>query len=358
MSLPKKETLRIAYLDILKILSIFAVLIIHASVEGFYYPPFSVKYVFTVMLSCLSRFAVPVFVMCSGAVFLSKEREFTIKQIFFKYIFRIVVVLIVTSVFYECVTILEVYFKTGVFDLFLIKRGIYNLLSFNTHFHLYYLYIMVLVYAFVPLIRTFLKASDKSTDFYLLVFLFVTANLLPTLRFFFPFDRYFGGITTQFSQNLSYGMISYFFLGYFLNTYTLTKKQTSLVVLLGILGGVATFLLTTINTIKTGVLCEFFLNSTAVNVYFMAAGLFAFIKSAFKKPLKDKTLNVLSLLSKSTFVTYLIHPFFNIIFKNLGLSLSAFSPLLSLPVMVLINFVLCFFVYLVLSKIPLIKKFI
>lgn len=350
---------RLTFIDILKTIAILGVLVIHATSTAFVsYEPISAEYIFTVFISCIARISVPTFVMCSGAVFLAKNKTVTIRQIYTKYIPRIICALLLFSVFYEVVLIFEFYSYTGVFDLSVIQNSIHKLLTFNTYFHLYYLYIVVILYALVPVIKTYLQASTQKTDFYLLSFLFFTANLLPTLRMHYPFDRYFGGMTLQYSMNLVYGMLSYFFLGYYLSTYELSRCKRIVIVVLGVLGAIVTFSGTGIYRIYTDKLTENYINAMSVNVYFMAAAIFVVMKKLSVKLKSDKAKSFYACISNASFTIYLIHQFYNIVFARLGLTLTTATPFVTFPVIVILDFIFSFITYLLFKRIPIIKKLV
>jgi len=79
---------RILYPDILRILAVFAVMMIHVSASGFYTNPVqSFTWQVVNFYECMVRWAVPVFVMVTGMFFLnlSKRDNFvkTISQEYF-----------------------------------------------------------------------------------------------------------------------------------------------------------------------------------------------------------------------------------------------------------------------------------
>ena len=350
---------RVAYLDLLKVIAIFGVLIIHSTSAAFVmYDVYSLSYFFTVFISCVSRVCVPVFIMCSGTVFLSPTRDVTVREIYKKYILRIVCVLAIFAVFYSVMVILEEYTYVGVFDKIFIDNTIDNLLSFNTHFHLYYLYIIIVMYALVPPIKVFLKSASRKNEFYFLAFLFVTANFLPTLRMFWPFNEYFGGMTLQYSMNLVYGMLSYFFLGHYLSSYDITKIKTRIIYILGAAGAIITFILVSKHKLIYGVLNENYINAMTINVYFMSAAIFLLCKKYGECIKSTKVVRIIAIVSKSTFSIYLIHQFYNMVFARIGFTLEFATPFVSLPLMIIANFSLSFLSYLFFKKIPFLKKLV
>ena len=80
---PQKN--RILSYDILRILAILAVVMIHTSCQGFYTLPVNTtSFKTSLLLDSLSRFAVPIFVMISGALMLDETKDLSSKKIFKK----------------------------------------------------------------------------------------------------------------------------------------------------------------------------------------------------------------------------------------------------------------------------------
>lgn len=356
----KKVTFsRSIYIDFIKTIAIICVIIIHTTSLSF--TGFDVKsasYFFSAFLSCAARIAVPLFVMCSGAVFLNMSKEIETKKIYKTYIPRLLASLIIFALFYEGMDILFSYLATGVFDISVIKTCINNLLTFSTHFHLYYLYIIIFIYCLVPIIRVYLKSATQKDLKYLLTFLIITASVLPFLRCFFPFNTYFGSMTLQYSLNLTYGMLVYFILGHYLNTYELSEKAFKTVCILGIASVLVTFGGTTLHTIKYGWLTESFISAMTPFVLSSACAVYIAIKKSSAKIQSKKTTKIITFISKSSFCIYLIHHFYIMILEKLGLSIFAFTPFLSLPLVIILTFILSVATYIVLSRVPLFRKIV
>lgn len=345
---------RVLYLDILKTAAVFAVVVLHVTGKGLMaYYPVTNDFNITLLFNSFFRFAVPIFVMCSGALFLNPEKEVTVKSLFFKYLPRIISALAVFSVFYETVEIIRVKLNTGIFDINTFKNSVNNLLTFNTHYHLYYLYIVIILYLSVPFFKTFLKSATEKNVLYILTFLFVFSIILPFFRNFYPLNTYFQGMTLQYSINLTYGMLTYFVLGYYLSQFNVSQKATYLIYALGIVGLVTTFFGTSYFSLQNGVLNEIFLAGNSPNVFFCTTALFLFIKRRFQN---KSAVNAITFLSKSSFCIYLIHDLFIIIFDENNLNILSFSPIISVPLMTIAIIIPSIICYLLLRKIPLIKK--
>ncbi len=355
----KTTSSRSVYIDLIKTIAIICVIIIHTTSLSFTgYQINTANYFFTAFLSCAARIAVPLFVMCSGAVFLNMSKEIPTKKIYKTYIPRLLASLIVFALFYEGITILFSYLATGVFDITIIKGCINNLLTFGTHFHLYYLYIIIFIYCIVPIIRVYLKSATQKDLKYLLTFLIITASILPFMRCFYPLNTYFGSMTLQYSLNLTYGMLMYFMLGHYLNTYEISKKTSKIIYILGILGVLVTFGGTTLHTLKNGFLTESFISAMTPGVLLSACAVYIAIKKSSAKIQSKKTTKIITFISKSSFCIYLIHHFYIMILEKLGLSIFAFTPFLSLPLVIILTFILSVATYIVLSRVPLFRKIV
>ena len=71
------------YIDILRIVACFSVIMLHASAQPWYSLPVDgIGFKIANSYDALFRFGVPVFVMISGALFLAPDREITIKKLY------------------------------------------------------------------------------------------------------------------------------------------------------------------------------------------------------------------------------------------------------------------------------------
>ena len=95
---------RIVWLDLLRIFSIFFVIMIHVtSINWYTETPSSFDFNVLNFYNGISRFCVPVFVMLSGALLLSKK-NIDIKTFYKKNILRLIIALIFWGLFYALLT--------------------------------------------------------------------------------------------------------------------------------------------------------------------------------------------------------------------------------------------------------------
>ena len=173
--------------DAAKTAAIFGTLLIHASAAGgFAGAPGSFGWTSALFWNCLLRSAVPVFFLCSGALLLPPEKEVTVRRVWTKYIPRILAALLFWAAAYEGVELLRGWRAAGVLERTALRQAALNLVLFHHKNHLYYLHIILLVYAVLPLTRRLVAAADRRLLNYALGIWFVLGCLAPTLKFFPP----------------------------------------------------------------------------------------------------------------------------------------------------------------------------
>ncbi len=349
---------RIPFIDLLKTIAILGVIIIHVSSRALiHYDVASVNWNLSVFWGAVVRWSVPVFLMCSGVLFLNSDKSVSIKQIFSKYLPRLIAALVFWAVLYEVCDVYLSYVHTGFIELSVLKESIKNLLTCNTHFHLYYLYIIILIYALIPIIRVFTNAADRRQIEYALGAWFVLGIVYPFIVKFYPFYM-LKGIVVQYKIAMAYSSIGYFILGHYLHKYTLSKKTTFIMYLLGAVGFAITFGGTIYRSESSNTLDTIFLEGMSPNIVFMACGMFLLAKNIKGIYKSDKIVKLLGFISQGSFCVYLFHDFINIAYRELKIESTIANPVISIPFLTLINLGISLFVYIILSKIPFVKKYL
>ena len=106
-----KDTRRIFWLDLLRIISIFSVIALHAAAVGYEgkFCAGSDNWQWCNIYGSVTRFCVPVLVMISGVMLLNPEKDYSIKKIFFHKIFHLAAAFILWIIFYSTVWQLELH---------------------------------------------------------------------------------------------------------------------------------------------------------------------------------------------------------------------------------------------------------
>ena len=160
---------RIAYYDNLRVLAIFGIIAIHVFQLWHHGEQVNGMYIF--MFVEIFRYAVPIFLMLSGALLLNRDIDLN-------YFLRHKLTRIAYPfIFYSIIS----------FVLSLISDKPF---SFNIFANYWYFWMILGVYLAVPIINKFIQhASVREIEYFLLIFLF--AAIFYQLVLYFRFDNYF-----------------------------------------------------------------------------------------------------------------------------------------------------------------------
>ncbi len=343
ISAPRERTM---YIELLRIISMVAVVAIHLtgafileiSPKGFNWQVLNIWRTAT-------QFAVPVFVMISGSLFLDCSREMPIKKLYGKYILRLVTAFAFWSLFY------------AIFMFFIRQDGgkkfAYRLI--DGHFHLWYITMLIFLYILVPVLKL-ITANRTVMKYFLLLWIVITlfwGNLIK-YDFMEPFRIAFKGNAYYSFTN---GFVGYFVAGYFLATEDFSKKQQKIIYVLGALGFVLTAGLTCYFSIKGGNTKAYYSNGM-LGVCLMAIAVFVFGKYELSRiKFSEKGKKFICYLSSLTFGGYLIHMFFKEVLEMLGIHALTFNPLISMPLFTVLISLLSLGSAAIIKKIPFFKKY-
>ncbi len=350
-----RETSRVLYLDLLRIISIFAVVILHISAPiAANMSNYGIKWWWIGNLAdSATRWSVPVLIIISGRLMLDNNREEKPSLFLKKRITKIIIPLIFWSFIYMIR-------KSGTpvqFDMSLVKSFIKNLYAGNVHIHLWYLYMLVGLYLITPIVKPYVNNVKKEALVYFIAIWFITNGIIVFLE---KFTIYNIGLNLSFFH----WSLGYYILGFFLEKYNPSTKQRKIAYILGILGLIGTtygtYLLTENNG---GELVEHLYSYLAPNVMFMSLAIYLLFKSTnWNKTIDNMPIinSLITSFNKTSFGIYLIHLLVLDIISSgeLGIIINAYSfnPIIGIPLVGVITFLISHFVVLILQRIPLINK--
>ena len=343
---------RIEYLDLLRILCSFSVVVIHISSQNLKSTQLlSPEWKIFIFYNSIVRFGVPIFFMISGTIFLEKDISFCI--MLNKYIKNIYIKLLFWSFFYSLrKKIIHKYNYKETFLIFL-----------NGNMHLWFLFRIIGLYLITPFLKLITKNKKLFKIFLILhvPFVLLFPNLL-TIIFYNSKDYYnnLNGIISKFGLNgfLNHNQMYYIF-GFYLNRYNIKPLFRIMIYILGIFGIIFTFQMTYYISFKKNKKINFY-SDFYINVFSASIGIFIFFKYNFnnlnyKKNIKE----LIQKLGRLTFGIYIIHPFvieeLNIRFN---LNTLSFEPLFSIPINSLITFLISLILVYIIKLIPFINKYI
>ncbi len=341
----QNDSKRIIYLDLLRIIATFMVIILHIAGGPWQSLPIhSINWQAANIYDSIVRCSVPLFVMISGALFLDPNKNITIKQIFSKYISRLVIAFLFWQIIY-C----SYYFFTVSTD---IKSII--ILFVTGYYHLWFLYMICGLYLITPILRK-ITEDEKITKYFLILALFFNSIIPLLLKI--PILSYFNTPFNNIVYHLTLGYSSYYVLGYYLSKKDLSKKQRKIIYGCSLLGFITVILGTIMLSNYNNKADELLFATSYLPVVLESIGLFVLVKYS-KNCFTNKTKQLIFNLSKYSFGIYLSHALVIDLLSNLKINVYFANLFITIPLLALLIFIISLIISFILNKIPIIKKYI
>lgn len=330
----------ISYLDFLRFLAISAVILLHVTsgiTDTIPEQMSDTQFRVYQTIKGFCTIGVPLFLMISGTLFLAPQKKLTLKTLFQKYLRRIVLALILFGTFFA---LLELIMVSHSFALTDIAQAFYNMLTGNSWAHMWYLYALIGLYLFLPLLKLFCANANKQTYLYLLILLFILDSIL-------PFTEKYLGLKLGIIAPTTGIYLFYYLCGYYIHTYieknTINKKMAFSI------SSVCFILLLLNGALKLNL--DF--NYDSPFVVLMTLAVF-YLASCSKKEWA-----LCSRLRDYYFGMYLIHTLFlNLFYKLFHITPLLFGGYILLPFFFLGTFVLSLLTAWLMKKIPLLGKYV
>ena len=301
--------MRLLWADILKILAIFGVILLHVSAP--FLVPFekSSEWWIGNIYDSLTRWCVPLFVMVSGAVILHKAEKIPYHLFFLARVRRI----LVPFLFWSAVYFL---YRMHIKGDELAPAAFFRiLLTEPIYYHLWFIYMLIVLYLLAPVISAFLRNASNKHAWYLVAFWFFWASLLPFIDTPLNIETYF---TPDMDDYSALRLSGYFLLGYMLRQWHARSALQLLPIgSLFLIGGAATIVGTYWLSAESGKFNPFFYKYFSVTVVAMTVSLFICVKSVFntrmeitedgRERIRMNSPKLLQKIGMSVFGVYLIH---------------------------------------------------
>lgn len=340
----KRET----ELDILRLLAMLCVIWVHVGgMETDALPTSDPNCQWLIFLKSIVTWQVPVYVMISGRFFLDSERQMPFVKLL-KAIKRLVIAFIVWDVVYQIYYILtDAYVGLN-------WKGILSQ-SLIGPYHFWYLYMIVGLYLITPFLRKITEEKRMSEYFILLFFIFM---LLTKYCVKLPFvGPTFDSMLNSMGMKFVLGYSGYYVLGYYLRRYPLSNKMELMLYVCGfvlLLSGAAA---NTICSVRENAYTERFTGYTNPNTIIVAATIYTlFTKRISKVRFPEKVTHLLSMLSEYSFGVYLVHALILSVFAAVGLQPTILHPVLAMPLITLLAFMITVVIVMIIRKIPKLGK--
>lgn len=325
----------IYYINTLRTIATLAVVFLHTGAGIFetkHFPIHDITYNTYNLYIQLMRFSVPLFVLISGALFLSPNKNINFNLITKKYVKRIILALIVFGL--PMCIIEELFTNAHEMPLW---HALINWITGNSWANMWYLYMLIGLYFTTPLIKPFTNNASNKDLIICLIILFILSSLLPTLKHM--------GININSYMLIGTPYIFIYILGYYIQWRMIVNKKDIPILFI--------FLL----------ICIFFI-FFRVNNEIKYVGYMDPITIAVATLLFNicKTIDInwkfANFLSPYCFSIYLVHTIFtNFLYKGLKIEITDYFPVsYGQPIfftgIIISSFILSYFMY----KIPILKK--
>lgn len=294
------------------------------------------------------RFCVPVFIMITGSLMLSKD--YALNEFIKIKMMRIIIPFIFWSTIYLAYGLISKFFNEGYLTFSSILEYSLNSFVFGSSYHLWYIYMIIGIYLFIPIISKWTKNCSENQILYFL-FIWVISIIIsqPSIQAYMP------------KFNLTYfsGFIGYLILGYYLSIKKLNecKNINYFSLFLFLIGNAITIYGTYLLSSNKGHFVGDLYRYLTLNVLMSSVGIFVFFKQV--NTTNNKTIALISsLISRFSFGIYLVHVLVLMLLNKIGMSGNFINPVIGIPVTTIICLIISVFIINVLDKLSFSKYII
>lgn len=303
------------YIDLIRILSMLAIIVLHSASYGLRTYYFSTTWDTLNIITSLATCAVPLFFMISGAMLLSDRKTDNIGYMLKKRLPKLIFPLLFWSL--ACIARDFYYIKKNlhVFDPGQLWDTIISILASPAAVHLWFMYALIPLYIAAPFIRR-IADSDKLIKYLLTIW--VLACLFKTAYIAAPEQlKPLFNISVLNKLNYIDGFLGYFVLGYYLHEHNFkVKNRITLPLILLMIAIIACG--TAYATYKSGEYSEIFKSYTSIWV--IALSTLIYIAAIQAEHLPNKLQTIINKLSPLSLGIYMSGNFFLGIMRQEGMT--------------------------------------
>jgi len=345
--MPENRTGRSVYIDILRVAACFLVIVNHTNSRIFLSAEPSLIWFVSLTWFYISKTAVPLFLILSGAVLLPKNDSYkkTLQRVL-----RIVLVIILFSALYFVWQYLA---GQRVFDISQYFQDTYKNGITNAYWYLY-LYAGILL--MMPILQKLARTLKKTDYHYIFFWSIIFAGVMPILIHYIPALQY----NSSFILPLFSTYIGLLFAGFYLHEKTENSRRSSVPAAVGLAACTAvSVLLTFLEYRRMPESYLFFDNRLLVTITLASICLFWLVKCLCSGRDNTRAGRVWTFLGRCTFGIYLLSDMFidmlEPVYNAMSAAVTPFPAMLIYEVLV---FACGLAVTVVLTKIPFVNKLI
>lgn len=335
------------WIDCLRVLASFGVVLMHIAAPLLsQYGEVSSSDWWTSNFYCnFMRFRIPIFLMITGALILPKTYN-SINEYLGKRVVRIVYPFLFWSVIYLVRQTILLFLNGHISTIEDVLKFTILEMKTGAAFHFWYIYLLLGLYLFFPILIGWLKKCAKSEIKYFICIWAVTIIASwPLINIVFPNIelRYFSGF------------IGFPVLGYFLmkNTYINANRVKIISILLILAGTLTTMIGTFILSKQKGTLSDALYGHLSPSVIISAIGIFLLFKYFNFQKRAGIFSSLILFFSKYSYGIYLSHILILWMLSDLGINHSFINPILGIPLAAILCFTLSALLVWGINKLPL-----
>jgi len=336
------------WINNLRVIALYAVIVLHTSavlLAQYGKVPFN-DWLTADFYNAIVRFAVPVFVMITGALLL--HREYELGDFFKKRMGRV----LIPFLFWSLVYIGYSWYNDEIIfgaDAWTNTKQVLHLLKYGSSYHLWYVYMLIGLYFVIPVIGKFVRnATQNEILYFLLVWFGVMLLSQPYLVRYNP----------QVDLHYFAGYIGYLVLGHYLafKEFKSPNIRVWMILLFVLTVGVIVFgtwvLYNDNSTIGT-----LFYEPISPTIVFLSTSVFIIARFTLPK-VSPVIIRIRDFAGSFNYGIYLAHALVLYLLDRFDISYKLCIPIVSIPVTALLCFVLTLGLVWGISKVPLVGKWI
>lgn len=341
------------YIDILRIIACFSVIMLHASAQVWYSMPVdSIDFKIANSYDALFRFGVPVFVMISGALFLAPDRDVDMKKLYLHHILRLTILYIFWSCLYGLKDCMGFDFSGVGFKDFAREMIL-------GRYHLWFLPMIIGIYVLLPVLKVWIAHASKRNVEYFLALFFVCQLFCETVRAFFPTNNMVQYVLNLFQPEMVCSYLGYFVLGYYLVHVGVERKWHHIIYAGAFAGGILNIVLGNFLAEKAGEPTGAIYDSFGLFTALISIALVIWAKETFAGKSRSKKMErICGEISAATLGIYVMHVGLIEILESCGIHSQTVPLILGIPLLAVMSFCICFLFAAVLRRIPVIGKYL
>lgn len=332
------------WLDNARTVSIFAVVLLHVAAIVLSENSLGTEYWWIGnIFSTMVRWCVPVLVMISGALLLDSKKQENLSKFYSKRLSRILIPVSFWSIFFLCWTFLQGFVDGKPPSIMTLISNLSRGLPYE---HLWFLYMILGLYLFVPFFRKIFRNSSKREIKVLIISTFIIASIN-----FIDISLNANGRPELFI-NWFLLYLPFLFIGYLIRQDEYKKSNTilwSIFLLSSLLTLIGYYAVSIHNALLVDAYFHGYLSITVIP---MSISMMYLLKS-WDTPLVNT--NVTKQLSVLSFGIYLIHPVIVEILNKTGY-IKAVHPIVAIPSATIAIFAISFVIAWIFNKAPYLRR--